>query len=116
VKPDRVRSPTTALLLGLIITLSTVVAYSVYISGHISNLSRLQTELTDRNRRDSLLLLRIQNDLNQLGLAMRDMLDNDTRYPLPAWRAQFDRLKLDLDDALERQGRIPERPADARAA
>jgi signal transduction histidine kinase len=104
---DRVRSPTSALLLGLIITLSTVVAYSVYISGHIANLSRLQTELTDRNRRDSLLLLRIQNDLNQIGLAMRDMLDNDTRYPLVAWRSQFDRLRLDLDDALERQGRIP---------
>src|SRR5204862_7703094 len=84
----------------------TVVAYSIYISGHIANLSRLQTDLTDRNRRDSLLLLRIQNDLNQIGLAMRDMLDNDTQYPLPAWRSQFDRLRLDLDAALERQGRI----------
>jgi signal transduction histidine kinase len=105
--PDRVRSPTSALLLGLIITLSTVVAYSVFISGHISNLSRLQTDLTDGNRRDSLLLLRIQNDLNQIGLAMRDMLDNDTGYRLEAWRSQFDRLRLDLDDALERQGEIP---------
>jgi signal transduction histidine kinase len=104
---DRVRSPTSALLLGLIITLSTVVAYSVFISGHIANLSRLQTDLTDRNRRDSLLLLRIQNDLNQIGLAMRDMLGNDSQYPLKAWRAQFDRLRLDLDDALERQGQIP---------
>ena len=104
---DRVRSPTTALLLGLIITLSTVVAYSAYISRHIADLSRLQTDLTDRNRRDSLLLLRIQNDLNQIGLAMRDMLDNDAEYPLTAWRSQFDRLRLDLDDALERQGQIP---------
>ena len=59
------RSPTTALLLGLIITLATVVVYSWYISGQISGLRRLQTELTDRNRRDSLQLLRIQNDLNQ---------------------------------------------------
>jgi signal transduction histidine kinase len=62
------RSPTTALLLGLVITLATVVAYSWYISGQISGLRRLQTELTDRNRRDSLQLLRIQNDLNQLAL------------------------------------------------
>jgi signal transduction histidine kinase len=104
---DRVRSPTSALLLGLIITLSTVVGYSVFISTHISNLSRLQTDLTDGNRRDSLLLLRIQNDLNQIGLAMRDMLDNDTGYRLEAWRAQFDRLRLDLDDALQRQYDIP---------
>jgi signal transduction histidine kinase len=100
------RSPTTALLLGLIITLATVVSYSWYISGHISGLRRLQTELTDRNRRDSLQLLRIQNDLNQLGLAMRDMLDADEPYPLTAWSSQFERIRGDLDDALKRQGEV----------
>ena len=100
------RSPTTALLLGLIITLATVVAYSWYISGQISGLRRLQTELTDRNRRDSLQLLRIQNDLNQLGLAMRDMLDGGEPYPLTAWSSQFDRIRTDLDEALERQGEV----------
>ncbi len=100
------RSPTTALLLGLIITLATVVAYSWYISGQISGLRRLQTELTDRNRRDSLQLLRIQNDLNQLGLAMRDMLDGDDPYPLTAWSTQFERIRSDLDDALKRQGEV----------
>ena len=100
------RSPTTALLLGLIITLATVVAYSWYISGQISGLRRLQTELTDRNRRDSLQLLRIQNDLNQLGLAMRDMLDGGDPYPLTAWSSQFDRIRTDLDEALERQGEV----------
>jgi signal transduction histidine kinase len=99
-------TPTTALLLGLIITLATVVAYSWYISGQISGLRRLQTELTDRNRRDSLQLLRIQNDLHQLGLAMRDMLDADQRYPLAAWSAQFDRIRRDLDDALKRQEQV----------
>jgi signal transduction histidine kinase len=100
------RSPTTALLLGLVITLATVVAYSWYISGQISGLRRLQTELTDRNRRDSLQLLRIQNDLNQLALAMRDMLDTTEPYPLTAWSAQFDRIRLDLEDALKRQGDV----------
>jgi len=100
------RSPTTALLLGLIITLATVVAYSWYISGQISGLRRLQTELTDRNRRDSLQLLRIQNDLNQLGLAMRDMLDGGEPYPLTAWSSQFDRIRTDLDEAIKRQGEV----------
>jgi signal transduction histidine kinase len=102
----RKRSPTTALLLGLIITLATVVAYSWYISGQISGLRRLQTELTDRNRRDSLQLLRIQNDLNQLGLAMRDMLEGDEPYPLTAWSSQFERIRGDLDEALKRQGEV----------
>jgi signal transduction histidine kinase len=100
------RSPTSALLLGLIITLATVVAYSWYITGQISGLRRLQTELADRNRRDSLQLLRIQNDLNQLGLAMRDMLDGEQPYPLTAWTAQFDRIRADLEDALARQAEV----------
>ena len=100
------RSPTTALLLGLVITLATVVAYSWYISGQISGLRRLQTDLTDRNRRDSLQLLRIQNDLNQLGLAMRDMLDGGEPYPLTAWSSQFERIRTDLDEALKRQGEV----------
>jgi signal transduction histidine kinase len=97
------RSPAPALLVGLIITLATVVAYSWYISGQISGLRRLQTELTDRNRRDSLQLLRIQNNLNQIGLAMRDMVDGGEPYPLIAWSPQFERIRLDLADALRQQ-------------
>jgi len=100
------RSPTSALLLGLVITLATVVAYSWYISAQISGLRRMQTELTDRSRRDSLQLLRIQNDLNQLALAMRDMLDNTEPYPLTAWSTQFDRIRADLDNALTQQGEV----------
>src|SRR5688572_32856973 len=97
------RSPTVALLVGLVLTLAVVVAYSWYITGQISGLRRLQTELTDRNRRESLQLLRIQNDLNQLALSMRDMLDGDAPYPLSAFAAPFERIRTDLDDALKQQ-------------
>jgi len=83
-----------------------VVTYSWYISRQISGLRRLQTELTDHNRRESLQLLRIQNDLNQLGLAMRDMLDSGEPYPLSAWSTQFDRIRVDLNDALARQAEV----------
>ena len=100
------RSPTTALLLGLIITLAAVVAYSWYITRQIGGLRQLQTGLADRNRKDSLQLLRIQNDLNSLGLAMRDMLDGGQPYPLTAWSAQFQRLHLDLDDAIRREEQV----------
>ena len=95
-----------ALLVGLIITLTAVVTYSWYITRQISGLRVLQTDLADRNRRDSLQLLRIQNDLNSLGLAMRDMLDSNQAYPLIAWSAQLQRLRLDLDDALRREEQI----------
>ena len=82
------------------ITLAAVVAYSWYITIQIAGLRNLQNNLTDRSRRDSLQLLRIQNDLNSLAVAMRDMLDNDEPYPLTAWSAQFQRIRSDLDDAL----------------
>jgi signal transduction histidine kinase len=96
-------SPTTGLLVGLVITLAAILIDAWYMTRQISGLRALQTELTDRNRKDSLQLLRIQNDLNSLGLAMRDMLDSDGPYPLTAWAAQFERIKLDLTDALARE-------------
>jgi signal transduction histidine kinase len=103
---SRDRSPTPGLFLGLIITLAAVVAYSAYITRQISGLRELQNNLVDRNRKDSLQLLRIQNDLNSLALAMRDMLDNDEPYPLTAWSAQFQRVRTDLDDALRREQQV----------
>jgi signal transduction histidine kinase len=90
----------------LIITLGAVVTYSWYITRQISGLRQLQTGLADRNRKDSLQLLRIQNDLNSIGLAMRDMLDGEQPYPLTAWSSQFDRLRTDLEDALRREEQV----------
>jgi len=94
------RSPTLGLLLGLVITLSAVLAYSGYITWQVTGLRKLQIDLVDRNRKDSLQLLRIQNDLNLLAVAMRDMVSSDEPYPLTAWAAQFDRIRTDLDDAI----------------
>jgi signal transduction histidine kinase len=94
-------SPTAGLFLGLMITIAAVVAYSWYITRQISTLRELQNNLVEQNRRDSLQLLRVQNDLNSLGLAMRDMLDNDEPYPLIAWQAQFQRIRTDLNSALQ---------------
>jgi len=97
------RSPTPGLFVGLLITVAVVVAYSWYITQQISGLRQLQNNLADRNRKDSLQLLRIQNELNSLALAMRDMVDNDEPYPLTAWTAQFQRMRTDLDDALRQE-------------
>lgn len=100
------RSPTATLLLGLILTLAAVVAYSAYIVWQIQGLRQLQSDLADRSRKDSLQLLRIQNELNSLGLAMRDMLDADEPYPLTAWSTQFQRGRTNLDDALRREEQV----------
>lgn len=107
------RSPTTGLLLGLIITLAAVVAYSSYITVQLAGLRKLQSEMVDRNRKDSLELLRVQNDLNSVALAMRDMLDAGEPYPLTAWSAQFERMRADLDVALRTEEQLA--PADRTA-
>jgi signal transduction histidine kinase len=87
--------------LGLGVTLAAVAIYSVYIVVQIRSVRSLQTEMVDRNRRGSLQLLRIQNDLNSVALAMRDMLDSVEPYPLTAWQAQFQRVRTDLAEALK---------------
>ena len=113
------RSPTTPLYIGLVITLLAVVGYSWYVTLRIASLRGLQNNLIDRNRKDSLQLLRIQNELNSIGISMRDMLDVDPsdpnqHYPLTAWQPQFTRMRGDLEDAFRREqqfspsGRTPD--------
>src|SRR5215471_19878453 len=107
------RSPTVRLLAGLVVTLSAVALYSGYTIYQLHGLERLQAGIIDRNRADSLLLLRIQNDLNTCGLAIRDMLDGGEPYPLTAWQGQFRRIRNDLEDALAREAQSSPLDRDA---
>lgn len=91
---------------GLLFGLTVLVVYSGYTAWQLRGLRRLQTEIIDRNRRDSLLLVRIQNNLNMLGLGMRDMLDGRDGYPLTAWNSQFRRIREDLEDAIAQEERV----------
>jgi signal transduction histidine kinase len=104
--PYSQRSPTNGLLLGLVITLAAVLAYASYITVQLAGLRKLQSEMVDRNRKDSLQLLRVQNDLNSIALAMRDMLDTTEPYPLTAWTAQFERIHQDLDAGLRLEANL----------
>jgi signal transduction histidine kinase len=108
VRAADVRSPTAGLLLGMVITLAAVGADSYYVTRQIGRLRMLQSGLAERSRKDSLQLLRIQSDLNSLGLAMRDMLDAEGSggYPLAAWSTPFNRIRRDLDDALRREADV----------
>src|SRR5258707_11519791 len=109
-------SPTAKLLVGLVLTLAAVLLFAYYMTGQLTGLRALQSNLVDRNRKDSLQLLRVQNDLNSLALAMRDMLDAREPYPLTAWTAQFQRTREDLNAALslEAQFSPATRTADQR--
>src|SRR5205085_11601264 len=87
------RSVTAGLLVALAVTLAAVVAYSWYVTRQIAGLRELQTSITERNRMDSLEILRIQNTLKSIALGMRDVLDNTEHYPVPAFQRQFQRLR-----------------------
>src|SRR5215471_18977110 len=100
------RSISVRLGAGLLLGLTALGVYAGYTIAELRVLRRLQTDIIDRNRRDSLLLVRIQNDLNMLGLGMRDLLDARDGYPLTAWRSQFQRIRTDLADAIAREAEV----------
>jgi hypothetical protein len=100
------RSPTASLVAGLVFTLLVIGAYAAYTLRSVNRMRDMQTSIVDRNRLDSLQLIRIQNDLNSLALAMRDMLDNPDHYALSAWRPALDRIRQNLDDAIAREGAL----------
>ena len=100
------RSLSIRLFAGLLSGVTALAVYAGYTGAELRVLRRLQTDIIDRNRRDSLLLVRVQNDLNMLGLGMRDMLDARDGYPLTAWRSQFQRIRTDLEDALAREAAV----------
>jgi signal transduction histidine kinase len=97
------RAPTARLLAGLAVILGAVAVYSGYTIVQLRGLERLQTTTIDRNRLDSLLLLRIQNNLNSAAMTMRDMLDGSEPYALTAWQAPFRRIRADLADAMRQE-------------
>ena len=103
---DSRRSPTARLLGGLAITLTAVAVYSGYAVMQLKGLQELQARTIDRNRADSLLLLRIQNNLNSLALTMRDILEGSEPYPLTAWQRQFQRIRIDLEDAMAQEAKV----------
>ena len=86
-------SPTARLMAGLVVTLVAVGVFAWYSLAQIAGLRELQTRVVDRNRRDSLQLLRIQNSLNSLAISMRDMLSGDEPYGLEAYKGQVEGLR-----------------------
>ncbi len=95
------KSPTLRLLLGLLITLAAVMGFSWYGLHQLNGLRTLQTDTIDLNRHDSLLLLRVQNDVDTAGLQIRDMIQSRNKAGISGYRAQFDHLRTDLQDAID---------------
>jgi signal transduction histidine kinase len=99
-------SPTVRLLLGLLVTLLAVATFSWYVLAQLHGLKELQADTIDRNRRDSLQLLRVQNTLSSLGMAVHDMVLGEEPYGVLAYKNQFERIRTDLDDAIQREAQL----------
>lgn len=78
----------------------TVAAVGLYTFTEIRDLRNQQTEISERNRKDALQLLRIQNDLALLAVTMRDLADRVEPYPIDGYKPAFDRLRADLNAAI----------------
>jgi signal transduction histidine kinase len=100
------KSPTIRLLFGLLITLAAVLGFSWYSLHQVNGLRTLQTDTIDLDRHDSLLLLRVQNDVDTAGLEIRDMIQSESNTPISAYRTEFDHLRADLQDAIDAEARL----------
>jgi len=95
----RRRSPATPLAIGVSVALLAIAAAGAYTFGEIRRLRDDQTAISERNRKGSLQLLRIQNDLASLAVLLRDMADGTEPYPLHGWQPALDRVRRDLTEA-----------------
>lgn len=95
------KSPTVRLLLGLLITLAAVTFFSWYSLRQLAGLQQLQRQTIDLNRHDSLLLLQVQNDLNEVGLKLRDMVQAPGASSISQYQAEFERLRSDLEQSIK---------------
>src|SRR6516225_6818487 len=96
----RIPSPSTRLWIGLCVILSTFIVFAVYTVRQIRWLEDFQANVVQKNRKASLQLLRLQNDASSLAISLRDMDLGQSRYPIRDWRAEFARLRGDMDNAL----------------
>jgi signal transduction histidine kinase len=114
---DGRRSPARTLAIGVALALMTIASVGAYTIAEVRRLRDEQTAISERNRKDSLQLLRIQNDLSSLAVLMRDMADAVEPYPVHGYQPAFDRLRRDLAEATSlEQALAPTARGEARQA
>ncbi len=99
-------SPSRRLWAGLCVILSAFVVFALYALHEIRWLEDFQVNVVEKNRKDSLQLLRLQNDAYLLAISLRDLTLGESKYPMADWRAAFDRLHSDMNDALRLEDRF----------
>ena len=98
-------SPTRRLWLGLCVTLAIFVIFASYTIHEIRWLQDFQVNVVQKNRKDSLQLLGLQDDTYQLAVSLRDMTLPESRYPIFYWEGKFSALHLDMNNRLALEAR-----------
>ncbi|PYV19109.1 MAG: hypothetical protein DMG21_02745 [Acidobacteria bacterium] len=92
-------SPARRLWMGLAILFAFFLFFAVYAVREVRWLEDFQVNVVQKNRKASLELLRLQNDTYLMALSIRDMQIGKSPYGLAGWRAEFLRLREDMDRA-----------------
>ena len=97
---SQIPSPSRRLWVGLCITLSIFAVFALYTIQKMRGLEDFQANVVEKNRKASLQLLRLQDDVYFLAVSLRDMTLPESRYPIFYWRGEFTRVRQDTDQAL----------------
>ena len=97
---SEIPSPTRRLWLGLCVTLAIFVIFASYTIREIRWLQDFQVNVVQKNRKDSLQLLGLQDDTYQLAVSLRDMTLPESRYPIFYWKGKFSGLHEDMNQRL----------------
>jgi signal transduction histidine kinase len=96
-------SPSTRLWAGLCIILSIFIVFTFYTIHELRLLEDYQANVVQRNRKASLQLLRLQNNTYLLAISLRDMSLGQSHYQIADWRAAFNRIRQDMNDASKQE-------------
>ncbi len=99
-------SPHLRLLAGIGMMLALFLGFGVYTARQMRQLRGYQRQVLERGHRDTLELLRIQEDAYELTLSVENMIGRQPQVPILVWQADFLRLRRDLDQALAREQRL----------
>lgn len=97
---SEIPSPSRRLWLGLCVTLAIFVIFASYTIHEIRWLQDYQVNVVQKNRKDSLQLLGLQDDTYQLAVSLRDMTLPESRYPIYYWKGKFSGLHEEMNTRL----------------
>jgi signal transduction histidine kinase len=100
-------------MIGFAVSLAALILYALFTGRQVASLRRLQANTVERNRLDTLQLMRIQDSLYSLGLALHDVVED--QYGLIGFEPEFKRLRMQLADAIRKEAALapyPEQDAD----